>query len=70
MKTSEGQETKVILVVVEGLQKSPGYLEKQLSWKVAPRNGIRIPESGKVVFVESGILGFGIRNKSRNPESH
>ena len=34
---------------------------KQLKWSVAPCKGIRIPESGKC-FVESGILGFGIRN--------
>ena len=37
---------------------------------IAPRKGIRISESGKILFVESGILGFGIRNTAqgiRNP---
>ena len=37
---------------------------------VAPCNGIRILESGKFLFVESEILGFGIRNTGqgvRNP---
>ena len=42
------------------------------------RKGIRIAESGKFLLVESGILGFGIRNtaqgiqnpaKDWNPES-
>ena len=39
-------------------KKSPEYLEKQLFWKVASCKEIqkiRIPESGKVSFVESGI---------------
>ena len=42
----------------------------------APCKGIWIPESGKVLLVESGILGFGIQNPSSrlecntwNPES-
>ena len=74
------KETEVILVSggrrVAGAnskfktEKSPEYLEKQLSWKVAPRKGIRIQESGKVLRVESGILGFGIRSTRqgiRNP---
>ena len=73
------KETEVILVSggrrVAGAnskfkKKSPEYLEKQLSWKVAPRKGIRIPESGKILQVELEILGFGIRNTSqgiRNP---
>ena len=33
---------------------------------------MRIPESGKFVLVESGILGFGIRNSAqgiRNPSN-
>ena len=37
---------------------------------IAPSKGIRISESGKILFVESGILGFGIRNPTqgiRNP---
>ena len=29
---------------------------------IAPCKGIRIPESVKFLLVESGILGFGIRN--------
>ena len=36
----------------------------------APCKGIRNPESGKFLLVESGILGFGIRNTAqgiRNP---
>ena len=38
---------------------------------VAPRKGIRIPESWKYLLVESGILGLGIRNAINdwNPES-
>ena len=48
------KETEVILVSggrrVAGAnskfeKKSPEYLEKQLSWKVAPRKGIRIQDS-------------------------
>ena len=44
----------------------------------APRKGIQIPDSGRLLLVESGILGFAIRNtsqefrnpiKDRNPES-
>ena len=59
------KETEVILVSggrrVAGAnskfkKKSPEYLEKQLSWKVAPLKGIRIQESGKILQVESGIL--------------
>ena len=37
---------------------------------LAPRKGIRIPESTNFVLVESGILGFGIQNpglRIRNP---
>ena len=37
---------------------------------IAPSKGIRISESGKILFVESGILGFGIQNTTqgiRNP---
>ena len=79
------KETEVILVSggrrVAGAnskfkKKSPEYLEKQLSWKVAPRKGIRIQGSGKILQVESGILGFGICNtrprlksSTWNPES-
>ena len=46
---------------------------------VAPCKGIRIPESRNFLLVESGILGFGIRNpaqgirnptKGWNPESN
>ena len=45
----------------------------------APCKGIRIPESRNFLLVESGILGFGIRNpalrirnptKDWNPESN
>ena len=79
------KETEVILVSggrrVAGAnskfkKKSLEYLEKQLSWKVAPRKGIRIQGSGKILQVESGILGFGICNtrprlksSTWNPES-
>ena len=28
---------------------------------------IRIPESEKFLLMESGILGFGIRNSTKNP---
>ena len=46
-----------------------------LSWHIvsrafAPCKGIRIPESRNFLLVESGILGFGIRNPAlgiRNP---
>ena len=37
------------------------------------RKGIRILETVKFFLVQSGILGFGIRNSAqgiRNPESH
>ena len=37
---------------------------------VAPCKGIRIPESGKILLMESEILGFGIQNTAqgiRNP---
>ena len=37
---------------------------------VAPCNGIPIPEWGKFLPLESGVLGFGIRNTAqeiRNP---
>ena len=37
---------------------------------IAPCKGIRIPESRNFLLVESGILGFGIRNPAlgiRNP---
>ena len=46
---------------------------------IAPCKGIRIPESKNFLLVESGILGFGIRNpalrirnptKDWNPESN
>ena len=37
--------------------------------KVAPCKGIGIPESGKILLVESGILRFGLWS-SRNPESY
>ena len=39
--------------------------------EIAPCKGNRIPESGKFLLVESGILGFGIRNPTNdwNPES-
>ena len=38
---------------------------------VAPCNGIRIPETGKFLLMECGILGFGIQNPTNdwNPES-
>ena len=42
---------------------------------VAPCEGMRILESGKILLMESGILGFGIRNTAQgfriplNPES-
>jgi len=37
----------------------------------APFKGIGIPESGKFLLAESGILGFGFRNPTNdwNPES-
>ena len=38
--------------------------------QLAPCKGIRIPESGNFLLLESGILGFGIRNPAlgiRNP---
>ena len=41
-----------------------------LEGQVAPCKGIRIPESRNFLLVESGILGFGIRNPAlgiRNP---
>ena len=47
--------------------------------QLAPCKGIRIPESGNFLLLESGILGFGIRNpalgirnptKDWNPESN
>ena len=54
---------------------SPPGLTKGL---IAPFKGIRILESVKFLLVESGILGFGIRNSAQeiknptykwNPES-
>ena len=53
----------------------------QITLTVAPCKGIRIPEYGKFLHLESGILEIfvcGIRNpgpwnpeyRSRNPESH
>ena len=30
--------------------------------QITPFEGIQIPESGKILLVEGGILGFGIRN--------
>ena len=33
----------------------------------ALRKGIQILECDKILLVESGILGFGIRNTARNP---
>ena len=48
-----------------------GFMWPPLSKQcVAPCNGIPIPESGKFLPMESGILGFGIRNTAqeiRNP---
>ena len=41
--------------------------------RVAPYKGIRIPGSGKNFYVESGILGLGIRNEAvgiRNPANN
>ena len=38
---------------------------------VAPCEGMRILESGKILVMESGILGFGIRNTGfKDSESH
>ena len=37
---------------------------------IAPCNGIRIPECGKFLFMESGILGFGIRNTAQGIRNH
>ena len=56
-------------------------IERQIDNKLhlAPCKGIRIPESRNFLLLESGILGFGIRNpalrirnptKDWNPESN
>ena len=55
------------------------YSQAKAQWKHPPCKGIRIPESTNFLLVESGILGFGIRNpalrirnptKDWNPESN
>ena len=55
------------------------YSQAKAQWKHPPCKGIRILESTNFLLVESGILGFGIRNpalrirnptKDWNPESN
>ena len=78
--------TRELFDVVAGLQLcgllialSPISPIKLYKYYFAPCKGIRIPESRIFLLVESGILGFGIRNlalrirnptKDWNPESN
>ena len=56
-------------------RKTLAGIERQIDNKLhlAPCKGIRIPESRNFLLLESGILGFGIRNPAlriRNPTKH
>ena len=54
-----------------GTVKKPCDTAGNGKYGLAPCKGIRIPESGNFLLVESGILGFGIPESStRNPESY
>ena len=52
-----------------------GQNERKTETFDPPCEGMRILESGKILLMESGILGFGIRNTAQgfriplNPES-
>jgi len=68
------------IIVFGGFAWARGFThQRNMVQCVAPCKGIRIPESTNFVLVESGILGFGIRNpalrirnptKDWNPESN
>ena len=52
--------------------RTPNNKDRNLTKILTPSKGIWIPESGKLLLVESGILRFGIQNKAqgiRNPNS-
>ena len=50
----------------ETLAKRPATKKTTVTIKsFAPCKAIRIPESGKILLGESGILGFGIRNTAK-----
>ena len=59
--------------LIFGILRYPGdvaLLKNRHIKSITPCEGMRIPESGKFLFVESGTLGFGIRNTAagiRNP---
>ena len=51
---------------MDALHRVSNQIENELlKLGVAPCKGIRIPESVKILFMESGILDLGIRNTAQ-----